>query len=515
MKSYSLTRRLILTVLLLELALALCTTAAALLYERHQLLRNFDVMLRGRADSLLGAVKDAEDEADNIVLDPKALDLGHDDLWEVRELSGRVLAHSVSWTAELTAAAPATPVAAGPETRGAAIESAFKINGRGHNFQTHFQVHGSRYRGLVVHGVRQVDQEDNKSGISRPVVIYYAASLHTVNIALQRAARFLLLANSLLLLLTGAALFILLRRGLLPLQELSHAAAAIAPGQWQFHAPPSASRVVELGVLSAALDSSMRRLEQSFRQQQTFVHDAAHELKTAVTIIKSSLQLLASRQRTAEEYARGLETCLADCARMEDLVHRMLLLAFFEQRSAQALSRPEATDLSYSVRESVAQMENFAELAKISLELEMDGPAPVPLSPEACDTLVTNLIMNALEHTPAEGRVGVHVRASGSEALLEIEDTGTGIGPEELPHLFERFYRGDPSRSRRTGGTGLGLAICKAITDSCGGVIEIRANRSSNSNRGAHVTVRLPFAPPPEDSSSPATIQSQPFKETL
>lgn len=515
MKSYSLTRRLIVTVLLLELALALCTAGAALLYERHQLLRNLDIMLRGRADSLLGAVKDAEDEADNVVLDPKELDLGPQDLWEVRERSGRVLARSASWAEQVTPGQPGTPGPATPQMRGAAIEGAFQTGGRGHNFRIPFQVHGRRYRGLVVHGVRQVDQEDNKHGISRPVIIYYAASLHPVTEALQHAARFLLLANSLLLFLTGAALFILLRRGLRPLQELSGAAAAITPGRWQFKAPPSAFCVAELGVLAKALDSSMKRLEQSFRQQQTFVHDAAHELKTAVTIIKSSLQLLASRQRTAEDYARGLETCLADCGRMEDLVHRMLLLAFFEQRSDQALSRPEITDLSYSVRESVAQMENFAELAKITLQLQIDGPAHVPLSAQACDTLVTNLVMNALEHTPPEGRVGVSVRAAGAEALLEIEDTGTGIGPDELPHLFERFYRGDPSRSRRTGGAGLGLAISKAITDSCGGVIEITADPHSNRKPGAHVTVRLPFAPAPEGSAPAANIPPQTCKETL
>ena len=493
MKAYSLTRRLVATVLLLDLALAVCTAAAALLYERHHLLHTLDILLRGRADSLLGAVQDAGDNADNVMLDPKALDLDGEDLWEVREPSGRVLARSPSWS----------------ELRDAAgLEGAFKSNGRGHDFG----IHGRRYRGLLVHGIRQVDQDDREPGISRPVVIYYAASLHPVNITLINAARFLLLANLLLLLITGGAVFFLLRRGLRPLQELSRAAAAIAPGKWQFEAPPSAYRAAELGVLAAALDSTMLRLEQSFRQQQTFVHDAAHELKTAVTVVKSSLQLLSSRRRTAEEYARGLETCLADCARMEELVHRMLLLAFFEQSSAKSLSAPESTDLSYSVRETVAQMENFAELANISLDLDIEGPAPVPLSAEACDTLVKNLVLNALEHTPAEGRVQVSVRLRGSEALLDIEDTGTGIAQEELPHLFERFYRGDPSRSRRTGGTGLGLAICKAITDSCGAVIEVWSGSRSNGS-GAHIAVRLPF--PANVPYAPATGKSQSLKEIL
>ena len=385
MKGYSLTRRLIYTVLLLELALALCTTGASLLYERSQRLHSYDIMLRGRADSLLGAVKDADDPADNATIDPKALDLKTEDLWEVRYPSGRVLGHSEGWTPEM--------------------ESGFKSNGRGHNFSAL----GKRYRGLIIHGIRQIDQEGNNPGISRPVVIYYAASLKPVSEALAGAANFLLLANSLLLLLTGAALFVLLRRGLRPLQELKDAAAAIDSIHWQFRAPASASDVQELGVLAAALDSAMLRLEQSFRRQQTFVHNAAHELKTAVTIIKSSLQLLASRQRTAEEYARGLETCLADCERMEELVQRMLLLARFEQRDAHVLGRPESTDLAQRVHECVAQLQSFAELRRVALRLEREDSIFVPLS------------VRRLRHPdsqPGDERAGTHTIRRTSVGIL-------------------------------------------------------------------------------------------------
>ncbi len=379
MKPYSLTRRLIFTLLALELALALCSTGAALLYERHEHLRTFDIMLRGRADSLLGAVQDAEDEADNILIDPQAIDLERLDLWQVSEPSGRVLGHSGSWDA--------------------ASEGEFGASGRGRNFT--FQ--GQSYRGLTIHGTRQIDQDDTKPGIARPVTIYYAAPLAPVTHALKDAARFFLFSNSLVLLLTGGALLLLLRRGLAPLEELSQAAAAITAERWQFQAPQSASEVKELAVLAAALDSAMMRLERSFRQQQAFVHDAAHELKTAVTIIKSSLQVLTSRPRTASEYAAGLETCLADCERMEELVHRMLLLALFEQGNAGAMEQPTATDLAARLREAVGQMEHFAELQRVSLRLEVSTSAPVRLSAEACDTLITNLVMNALQHTGAQG----------------------------------------------------------------------------------------------------------------
>lgn len=467
MRPYSLTRRLILTVLLLELALALCTTAATLLYEQRQRLRSFDVMLRGRADSLLGAVRDAEDEGDNVMLYPNAIDLQREDLWEVREPSGRVVAQSGAWNSS--------------------VEAAVDANGHSSNFQ----LAGKPYRGLAIHGIRQIDLSQDHPGIARPVIIFYAAPLKPVRHAMREVARFLILANSLLLFLTGAVLFLLLRRGLRPLEELSLAAAAITPRHWQFHAPASASFVKELNVLATALDSAMVRLEQSLRQQQAFVHDAAHELKTAVTIIKSSLQLLASKQRTAEQYALGLETCLADCGRMEELVQRMLTLARFEQPGSKFASL-ESTDLSARVNEVGMQMETLAELGRVRLVLEITGSAAVRLSVEACDTLLTNLILNALQHTPEGGVVWVKMSADENIVTLKIEDTGSGIGPSELPHLFERFYRGDPSRSRRTGGTGLGLAICKAITESCGGSIEIQ----SESGSGTRVTVNLPSLSP-------------------
>jgi signal transduction histidine kinase len=466
MKPYSLTRRLIFTVLALEFTLALCTTGAALLYERHHQLRTFDIMLRGRADSLLGAVQDAEDEADNVLINPQAIDLERQDLWEVSEPSGRVLGRSDRWNAMR--------------------KGDFGASGRGRDFT----LQGTRYRGLVIRGVRQIDQDDKSPGIARPVIIYYAASLRPVTSALKDAARFLLLSNSLVLLLTGGALLLLLRRGLAPLEELGHAAAAITPERWQFQAPASASRVRELAALAAALDSAMTRLEQSFRQQQAFVHNAAHELKTAVTIIKSSLQVITSRPRKADEYAAGLETCLGDCGRMEELVHRMLLLALFEQGRAGAMGEATATDLSARTREAVGQMEQFAELEGVSLRLEVSTPAPVRLTAEACDTLVTNLVMNALQHTGAGGIVRVSLKASDGMVILQIEDTGTGIGSEQLRHIFERFYRGDPSRSRKTGGVGLGLAISKAIVDSCAGVIEIH----SEPGLGTRVSVRLPLA---------------------
>lgn len=465
MKPYSLTRRLVVTVLLVELLLATAATGLALLYERQQNLHSFDLMLRGSADSLLGAVQDAEDANDNVMLDPKALDLPRGDLYEVRDESGRVVGSSPNWNRK--------------------IEQEVGEQGTARNFR----LDGSRYRGFALHGVRQIDQTDSSHGIARPVVIFYAASLKPFWKAMSHAAKFLVISNFLILVFTAGTLLILLRRGMAPLQELAGAAAAISSNSLRFRAPPDAFAVEELAVLAHALESAMSRLEKAFLQQQVFVHDAAHELKTAVTIIKSSLQLLTSRKRTATEYERGLEMCLSDCARLEDLVQKLLMLARMEQ-PREDVSAAAKTDLSECLREVADQMEPLASVRGVNLVFESVEGAMVRIAADECATLATNLAVNGLQHTPAGGRVVLRVRAQEVGAGFEVEDNGEGIRAEDLPHVFDRFYRGDPSRSRHTGGAGLGLAICKAIAEAAGGSIEI----FSEVGRGTIAAVMLPGA---------------------
>ena len=208
----------------------------------------------------------------------------------------------------------------------------------------------------------------------------------------------------------------------------------------------------------------MSRLERAFVQQQVFVHDAAHELKTSVTIIKSSLQLLTSRKRTATEYERGLEMCLSDCARLEDLVQKLLLLARVEQPREEPIAAAK-TNLSDCLREVVEAMEPLASVRGVKLVVDLKEGAMARIASDDCATLATNLVVNALQHTPAGGTVMLQVVSNCGTTGFRVEDNGEGISAEDLPHVFDRFYRGDPSRSRNTGGAGLGLAICKALAE--------------------------------------------------
>ena len=230
----------------------------------------------------------------------------------------------------------------------------------------------------------------------------------------------------------------------------------------------------ELAPLASALEILLSGLQHSFEQQRRFVGDAAHELKTSVAVVKSSLQLLGMKQRTPEEYQAGLERCLTDCERMEAVVAQMLTLARVEE-SQTAEPTVFQTEIILSLREVSQKLETVAEAKGIAIALPADPFCVVNVEAEDFKLLCTNLLMNSLQHSPPNSVIHVDLKREGRSAEIRIRDHGEGIAPEDLPRIFERFFRSDPSRSRKTGGTGLGLAICKAIVDKFGGTIAIHS----------------------------------------
>ena len=475
MKPYSITRRLIVTVLLIELTAALCVTGIALGYERRAHFRAFDVLLRGRADSMLGAVQDAEDANDNVMLDGTEISSPPDDLYEVIDANGRVLGRSANWEG----------FAASKEIR--EIERCPHEPDGCRYFQA--VVSGRTYRIIRMQGLRIVDPGDKGGGIRRYVTIYYGSSEKRVWNAVLRTVGFYALSNLLVLLGTAIVMSWLLNRGLAPLRELASSASRVSITRWNFSPPVEARATRELAPLVIALENLLQGLERSFEQQRHFIGDAAHELKTGVAVAKSSLQLLAMKPRSAEEWQVGLQRCLTDCERMEAIVARMLTLARIEEADGE-ISAACATDISHCLRDVIRELETMGEISGIPILLYDDPSAQAAIEPEQFKLLCTNLLMNALQHSSAGSAVRVNVKREGAFAAIRIRDEGDGIAPESLPHVFERFFRSDPSRSRKTGGTGLGLAICKAIVDKFGGSIEIE----SQCDAGTTVTVTLPIA---------------------
>jgi signal transduction histidine kinase len=461
-KSYSITHRLIATILLVELLAALSISGAAMLYERHVRFRSFDVMLRGRADSLLGAVQDAEDEEDNVMLDGTEANLPAEDIYQVQDARGHILGHSPNWDG---------PNKALLSTRAGKL--------------LRLSVAGRHYRALRIEGIRVVDPGQKTGGIARHVIIFYGSPVDRVWDEIWEAVGYYAATSLCLLAVSGMLIFWLLNRGLAPLRQLAAEAAGVSVNSWNFVPPERARMIKELAPLTNALQTVLTGLEHAFMQQRRFVGDAAHELKTAVAVLKSSLQLLTLKQRTALEYEHGIERCQLDCERMEETVAKMLTLARAETSSAQPKL---AADLADVLRQVSQQFESMAELKHLKIVLLAEEPVLVDVEPEQLQLLCSNLLLNALQHSPAGGAVRAAVQQDGTSAELAIEDAGEGIAPEDLPHVFERFYRGDPSRSRNTGGTGLGLAICKAIASRWQGTIEIESDLGA----GTKVMVRFP-----------------------
>jgi signal transduction histidine kinase len=465
MKSYSLTHRLVMTVLLIQLISAVSITGLAVIYERHTHFHSFDIMLRGRADSLLGAVQDAEDPGDNVMLDGTEVSLPSTDIYEVVDAYKRLLGRSRNWSGSKEAEASLKD------------GSFFKL-----------KLNGKKYRVLKIGGLRMVDPGDKGGGIPRHVTVIYGSPTESVWKAVWRTVAFYALTSLVLLAISGFLMFWLLNRGLMPLRELAAEAAGVSVDSWSFVPSEKARMTKELAPLVHALETVLHGLERSFVQQRQFVSDAAHELKTSVAVVKSSLQLLAMKRRTAHEYETGLERSYLDCERMEEIVARMLMLARAEGEADQ-MAAPHATKMADSVKLVVEQFETMANVKQLRLVMSTDGEIVVAVEPEELRLLCSNLILNAIQHSPAGSEVRTRVRRQGSIAELCVEDDGTGIPPEALPYVFDRFYRSDQSRSRDTGGTGLGLAICKAIVSRHGGTIQI----ASVVNAGTIVTVRLPI----------------------
>ena len=466
MRMHSIQRRLIVTVLLLQLLSALAVTSIVYMHERHTVFHAFDVMLRGQADSLLGAVQDAEDAGDNVMLNFADVHAPDKDQYVVYDENGRTLG----------ATPHAKEISVPPNMPSGSVMP--------------IEIHRRAYRAIVVHGSRWIDAAESSGGLIRHVTVVYASPVHRPWEVVKHAVLFYALASLLVMAMTAAWMLWALRKALAPLEGLAHGASLLTAGMWKFAAPQEARHTVELQPLVAAIEKSVAGIEDAFRKQQRFVGDAAHELKTAVAVVKSSLQLVTIRQRTEEEYRAGIDRCQEDIVRLEALVQQMLTLARAENDAENAASDSASACDLYAVACEVAQeLQPMAEMQRI--QISMIGKAIFArMEARQARTVVENILSNAIQFSPMDGDVAVRIFQEEEHVCLLVQDGGPGIPQRDRDHIFERFWRGDPSRSRLTGGSGLGLAIVKAIVERWQGVIHVE----SAEQQGTIVTVRIPTA---------------------
>jgi two-component system OmpR family sensor kinase len=304
--------------------------------------------------------------------------------------------------------------------------------------------------------------------------------------ALRDYARWLAAIGGGVLLLGLGGGWWLSARAIRPLDAITATAVRIADGRLDERVDV-ADADSEIGQLATVLNSTFARLERSFAQQAQFTADAAHELRTPVSVIISQAQLGLRGERSALEYREMLEACLRAARRMQKLTQSLLELA---RQDAGALAlQSESCDLASLARDTAELLNSNATERQITLQFHL-APARCHADPDRIAQVILNLLTNALEHTPAGGRVTVNTAADTSGVTLSICDNGPGIAPEHLPKVFDRFYRVDASRNRRTGGAGLGLAICKTIAEAHGGKLEV----ASGAGQGSTFTLWLPAA---------------------
>ena len=222
-----------------------------------------------------------------------------------------------------------------------------------------------------------------------------------------------------LLLIVSAVAAWGVRRGLEPLRELAAQAGTISVLNWEFQPPAEASLAKELAPLTGAIETVLERLQESFRQQRDFTSDAAHELKTSVAIVKSTLQSLLQRPRPESEYRAGLEGLLEDCGRLEDLLGSLLRLARIEQGPENGVTRElGVTEITSTCEAAVSRIQSLAEARNIHIELVAPQEIHLQGDPEDLEVIWVNLLENAVQYSPAGSNVVIHV---------ERESSGTGM----------------------------------------------------------------------------------------
>ena len=270
------------------------------------------------------------------------------------------------------------------------------------------------------------------------------------------------------------------KRGLRPLEEMTNSLKEFGPERLHERIPPD-GWPRELRPLALAFDDMFDRLEDSFTRLSQFSADLAHELRTPIANIRGEGEVALSRARTSEEYREVIESGIAECERLSRVVDSLLFMARAE--AAEERVKQSSFDVREAVEKIAAFFEPVAEEHQVTIRCLGEGK--VYADPMLFGRAVTNLVENALRFTPAEGTIEIQVRTDNRSTEVSVQDTGSGIAPEHLPRVFDRFYRADSSRSSQ--GSGLGLSLVKSIMDLHGGTARIES-----SGRGTTVTLTFP-----------------------
>jgi two-component system OmpR family sensor kinase len=330
----------------------------------------------------------------------------------------------------------------------------------------------------------------SEQGVRGERVIQAAAFLDPI----QQVQRDLSFALAVVVALGAAATFLgawaLAGSAVRPVSEITAQATRIEAGGPEPRIAAHADTEEYRGLV-AVLNGMLERLDRAFRAQRRLTADVSHELRTPLTALRGEIEVALRSERTPREYEQVLRSALEEIERLSTMSEDLLLITRAEARLITPDRRP--TDLDRLVGDAVDRLHRRCEEKGLTVERALAaGHSGVPLDARLAGRVVGHVLENAIRHSPHGGRVRVSTALADGSARLAVEDSGTGLSPQDLMHLFEPFYRGDPARPRATG-HGLGLALVRAVVDLHGG--RIRAGNGPGG--GARFEIEFPLASPP------------------
>ena len=297
--------------------------------------------------------------------------------------------------------------------------------------------------------------------------------------------RFLIWSGLLTAALAIILTFFLSRRSLAPVESLSRAARALARGD--FSQRVEVKTRDEVGELARTFNTMAEELARTEEVRHGLVADVAHELRTPVSNIRGYLEAIKDGLLQAD--ASTLDSMHEEAVLLARLIDDLQELALAESGQLALYTQP--CDMADLVRKAIVAVGPQALAKAVQVEQQVPDSMPIEADPERISQVLRNLLVNSTNYTPPGGRIRVWAEVVADEARVNVEDTGAGIPPEELPYVFERFYRVDKSRSRATGGVGLGLTVARRLVEAHGGKIMAL----SQEGEGSTFTFTIPTRP--------------------